>query len=114
MKLLLRSALCLLLAAGAADRASAQGNGRGEKLKKAGPNGKKIQNSYIVVFDATTRDEDVGRKARDYTEASGGRVKGKPLKLVRGFAAEMTEGQAIAMSQRSDVEVRRHAGLREE
>jgi len=77
----------------------------GEKLKKA--KGVKINNSYMVVFDAAIRDADVERKAQEYTKKAGGKMKGKKsLQLIHGFAVEMTEAEAIAMSQRSDVKVR--------
>ena len=79
-------------------------NGDG-KLKKA--KGVKIENSYTVVFDEKTLDADVDRKAKDYTKKAGGKMKGKSLQLIHGFAVEMTEAEAIAMSQRDDVKVRR-------
>ena len=76
----------------------------GGKLKKA--KGEKVKDSYMVVFDAATRDADVERKAQEYTKKAGGKMKGKKsLQLIHGFAVEMTEAEAIAMSQRSDVKV---------
>ena len=79
------------------------GNG-GEKLKKA--KGEKVKDSYMVVFDAAIRDADMDWKAQEYTKKAGGKMKGKSLPLIHGFAVEMTEAEAVAMSLRSDVKVR--------
>ena len=90
------------------DKSDTDENGDG-KLKKA--KGEKVEDSYIVVFDDKTLDADVERKAKDYTKKAGGKMKGKKsLQLIHGFAVEMTEAEAVAMSQRSDVKVRRFFG----
>ena len=87
------------------DKSDTDENGDG-KLKKA--KGEKVEDSYIVVFDDKTLDADVERKAKDYTKKAGGKMKGKKsLQLIHGFAVEMTEAEAVAMSQRSDVKVRK-------
>jgi len=84
------------------------------KLKKA--KGVKINNSYTVVFDEKTTNADVDWKAQEYTKKAGGKMKGKSLPLIHGFAVEMTEAEAVAMSLRSDVKVRGlllgHCGIR--
>ena len=95
--------------------ATAQQNGNSEghrqdqevKLKRQGD--KKIANSYIVVFDedATGPDADYGAVAAKADEkilkTRGGRVKDVYAHALRGFSAEMTEEDAIALSQDDDV-----------
>ena len=95
--------------------ATAQQNGNSEghrqdqegKLKRQGD--KKIANSYIVVFDedATGPDADFGAVAAKADEkilkTRGGRVKDVYAHALRGFSAEMTEEDAIALSQDDDV-----------
>ena len=94
--------------------ATAQQNGNSDghrqdqdKFKRQGAN--KIENQYIVVLDedATGPDADFGavaaRAEAVINKTRGGRIKDVYAHALRGFSAEMTEEDALALSQDDDV-----------
>jgi aqualysin 1 len=85
---------------------SAQGNGKAEKLIRKASG--KIHNSYIIVFEdwaAGTRGRfsQAGEMAEFMKSIYGGRIKHVYKDALNGFAAEMSEEEAIALSKDSRV-----------
>jgi subtilisin family serine protease len=101
-------ALALAPALAQQDRAEeARSNQDAPRLKRHGP--KRIPNHYIVVLDedATGADADFGAAAARADEViartPAARLTHVYAYALRGFAAEMTEEEAIALSQDPDV-----------
>ena len=99
LSLLAVCAAALMFVSVNAQQEKGQGNGRFQRHP-----GKNIPNNYIVVFDqdAVGKDADFGRAAADADRAISktrtGRVTYVYAHAINGFAAEMSEDEAIALA----------------